>query len=383
MTLSTLDRLLIRRLLVLVPLVLLPRWLAAAGPSTDSAVWHFVVAGDSRNMGDVIMPAIAAGAAANHARFYWHLGDLRAGYNFDEDMVQEARQKGNNLEVLAYLRTAWPDVIRNQFAPFDPIPVYLGIGNHETVAPRTRNDFLVQFADWLDQPALQRQRLLDDPTDHQLKTYFHWVTDGVDFITLDNATADMFDDAQLKWFEKVLAHDGDDAAIRSLVVGMHAALPHSLACDHSMSDTPQQDESGVRVYRDLLKFRDTTHKPVTVIASHSHFVMSEVYNSEYWKANGGVLPGWIVGTSGAIRYRLPETAGQSPFARTDVYGYLLGSVDAAGNVSLEFKEIGRSDIPAAVVQRYGAEFIDRVFEGNREVRPPRRVTCAANVPCRQ
>jgi len=376
------DGLIKQTLLLLVAILLVPQLFAATVPATPDSVWHFVVAGDSRNMGDVIMPAIAAGADANHARFYWHLGDLRAGYNFDQDMVQEARQKGNDLEVLTYLRTAWPDVIRNQFAPFDPIPIYLGIGNHETVPPRTRSDFLVQFADWLDQPAIQRQRLIDDPADHQLKTYFHWIVGGVDFITLDNATPDMFDDAQVKWLEKVLAHDAGDAVILSVVVGMHAALPHSLACDHSMSDSPQQEESGNRVYRDLLKFRDTTHKPVTVIASHSHFVMSEVYTSEYWKANGGVLPGWIVGTSGAIRYRLPETAGLSPFARTDVYGYLLGSVDAAGNVSFDFKEINRSDIPVSVVQRYGAEFVNHVFEGNKEPRPPRPVTCASNVPCR-
>jgi Calcineurin-like phosphoesterase len=376
------DGLIKQTLLLLVATLLVPPLFAATVPATPDSVWHFVVAGDSRNMGDVIMPAIAAGADADHARFYWHLGDLRAGYNFDQDMVQEARQKGNDLEVLTYLRTAWPDVIRNQFAPFDPVPVYLAIGNHETVPPRTRSDFLVQFADWLNQPAIQKQRLIDDPADHQLKTYFHWIVGGVDFITLDNATPDMFDDAQVKWLEKVLAHDAGDAVILSVVVGMHAALPHSLACDHSMSDSPQQDESGNRVYRDLLKFRDTTHKPVTVLASHSHFVMSEVYNSEYWKANGGVLPGWIVGTSGAIRYRLPETAGLSPFARTDVYGYLLGSVDAVGNVSLDFKEITRGDIPVSVVQRYGAEFINHVFEGNKEPRPPRPVTCASNVPCR-
>jgi hypothetical protein len=371
MTLSRLSLLLLTLLLLVSPLP------AADAPGT----WHFVVAGDSRNMGDVIMPAIAAGAKLHDAKFYWHLGDLRAGYDFDEDMVQEAKQKGNDLAVLAYLRTAWPDVIRNQFAPFDPIPFYLAIGNHETVQPRTRNDFLLQFADWLDQPLLQQQRLLDDPADHQLKTYFHWVQSGVDFITLDNASAEMFDDAQVKWFEKVLAHDAADAAVRSVVVGMHAALPHSLACDHSMSDFPQQDESGNHVYRDLLKFRTTTRKQVTVLASHSHFVISEVYDSDYWQANGGILPGWIVGTSGAIRYRLPATASQSKFARTDVYGYLLGSVDSEGKVSFEFKEVQRGDIPPAVVQRYGAEFMDRVFDQNKDLRPPRKVNCASNVLC--
>jgi hypothetical protein len=31
------------------------------------------------------MPSIAMAARANQASFYWHLGDLRAIYDFDED----------------------------------------------------------------------------------------------------------------------------------------------------------------------------------------------------------------------------------------------------------------------------------------------------------
>jgi len=31
------------------------------------------------------MPSIAAGAHAGHARFYWHLGDLRFIRDFDPD----------------------------------------------------------------------------------------------------------------------------------------------------------------------------------------------------------------------------------------------------------------------------------------------------------
>ena len=48
--------------------------------------WKFVVSGDSRNCGDAVMPMIAQGAAVEHATFYWHLGDLRAIYQPDEDM---------------------------------------------------------------------------------------------------------------------------------------------------------------------------------------------------------------------------------------------------------------------------------------------------------
>src|SRR5262249_18697873 len=105
--------------------------------------WKFAVAGDSRNCGDVVMPVIAAGAKADRAAFYWHLGDFRAIYNFDEDMVKSAKTP---YTITSYLSAAWPDFIKNQIAPFAPLPVYLGIGNHEVVPPKTRADYIAQFA---------------------------------------------------------------------------------------------------------------------------------------------------------------------------------------------------------------------------------------------
>jgi hypothetical protein len=119
--------------------------------------WRFVVSGDSRNCGDVVMPAIAAGAKLDGASFYWHLGDLRAIYDFDQDMVQAATLKGQHLNVIAYETDAWDDFKRNQIAPFDniPMPFYLGIGNHETILPKTRCEFAKTFAASLDKPELQ------------------------------------------------------------------------------------------------------------------------------------------------------------------------------------------------------------------------------------
>ena len=39
------------------------------------------------------------------------------------------------------------------------------------------------------------------------------------------------------------------------------------------------------------------------------FYMSGIFNSEYWAAHGGELPGWIVGTAGAVRYAFrPDAA---------------------------------------------------------------------------
>src|SRR5947209_15723229 len=47
--------------------------------------WRFVVSGDSRNSGDVVMPAIAArGIEKYQPTFYWHLGNLRATYKINE-----------------------------------------------------------------------------------------------------------------------------------------------------------------------------------------------------------------------------------------------------------------------------------------------------------
>jgi hypothetical protein len=107
-----------------------------------------------------------------------------------------------------------------------------------------------------------------------------------------------------------------------------------------------------------------------VLASHSHFVMDNVYDSDYWRKNGGVLPGWIVGTSGAVRYRLPETATPGPNVRTDVYGYLLGTVSANGAITFAFKELTPKDIPADVVKKYSKNFVENFcFAANRNISP--------------
>jgi len=326
--------------------------------------WHFAVSGDSRNCGDVVVPSIAASATKTKAAFYWHLGDLRAIYGIDEDYQASPEHRGKVLQKDEYLKDAWDDFIQNQIGAFGSMPVFVGIGNHETTPPKTREEFAAKFAQWLDSDPLKKQRLTDNPEATAPTTYFHWIQGGVDFIYLDNATLDQFLPEQVSWLEGVLQRASSNPEVRALLVGMHAALPDSVAFGHSMSDWLVGVESGRHVYTNLLDFKKKTGKNVYLLASHSHFLMSGIFNSEYCAAHGGELPGWIVGTAGAVRYALPPDAGRAKEARTKVYGYLLGTVHHDGKIDFKFEEIKKSDTPSAISRRYTPQFVDFCFDKN-------------------
>jgi calcineurin-like phosphoesterase family protein len=333
-----------------------------AAPATP--VWTFAVSGDSRNCGDVVMPAIAADVKKDGARFYWHLGDFRAVYNFDEDIQHQTTRIAKPLNIIGYEELSWNDFIQNQLLPFGTLPVFLAIGNHEIIPPKTREQYLLQFADWIDTPALRKQRLNDDGEDFKLRTYYHWIEDSVDFITLDNATPDQFDSDQLTWFEKVLIADSAIPQIRSIVVGMHKPLPESISKAHSMNESIVGTENGRRAYADLLSAQNGAHKHVYVLASHSHYFMDGIFDTEYWRNHGGVLPGWIVGTAGAQRYAFPENYPPQPSWQSDVYGYLLGTVKPDGQMDFAFQQITQTDVPATVASRYSPDFVYWCFAQN-------------------
>jgi Calcineurin-like phosphoesterase len=345
--------------------------LRAQDQTNSTASWKFAVSGDSRNCGDIVMPAIAQGVRRDGASFYWHLGDYRALYTFDEDYLRTHPAS----TITNYFAGAWPDFIQHQLQPFGDLPVFLAVGNHELVPPMTRELYVAQFADWLNKPVLQRQRLGDNPNDHVLKTYYHWVEHGVDFISMDDASADQFDAGQMTWFRGVLANDAKDLAVRTVVLGMHAALPDSLSAGHSMNDSAQEQSSGRNVYAQLVAFRHSTQKNVYVLASHSHFVMNNIYATAC-HTNGDVLPGWIVGSAGAVRYRLPQDRGPATVAMTDVYGYLLATVAPDGSMTFEFKEVKEGDAPASVVTEFSREQVDWCFAQNKGSYTPAGPACA-------
>jgi hypothetical protein len=338
---------------------------AAQSAPPAGATWTFAVSGDSRNCGDVVMPGLAADAMKHKPDFYWHLGDLRAIYTFDEDILHLPQFRANPPFISTYLGLSWPDFIENQIKPWGTVPFFVGIGNHELVPPKTREEFIAQFANWLNAPVIQQQRQKDDPRDFRVKNYYHWVQRGVDFIYLDNASSDQFDFAQMRWLDGVLKRASSDPTIKTVVVGMHRALSDSISLDHSMNESPAGEATGRTVYTSLLRLQNESHKRVYVLASHSHFFMDGIFNTAYWREHGGVLPGWIVGTAGAQRYPLSPNWKDARAAETNVYGYLLGTVKADGEIRFTFERLEESGVPAAVKERYTPEFVHWCFTENR------------------
>ena len=322
--------------------------------------WKFAISGDSRNCGDVVMPAIAANARKEGVAFYWHLGDLRWIGKIDEDI---ASRKGKpQLSLEQYRAMAWQDFIDHQVRSWGETPVFLGIGNHETYNGKTRQEFLKTFRKWVDQPAVDQLRRHDDPNDRDPHTYFHWIEHGVDFIYLDNASPDQFSDAQMDWFSGVLQRAAKNPDVRALILGMHAPLPNSFGKNHAMDDWNIGISSGTRAYHMLLDFKEKSGKAVTLIASHQHFYMPNVYDTPYWQQHGGVLPGYIVGSGGAHRYPIP--GGSPSGSKSMVYGYLLGTADPSGAVQFDYREVQESEVPEEVRERYAPEFVHWCFAEN-------------------
>jgi hypothetical protein len=328
--------------------------------------WQFAVSGDARNCGDIVMPAIAETARRNRAAFYWHLGDLRRTFDTDEDIQHQPEHLAAPLSLADYQAMEWQDFIDNEIAPFGSLPYFIGIGNHEVVVPKTREEYVAKFTPWLDTPALRAQRLKDDPADERVRSYYHWIDRGIAFYFLDNASNDELDATQLTWFEHVLARDTADPSITTIVAGMHKPLPEGYNLDHGMNESPRGIETGRRVYADLLDAQKDGRKRVYVLASHQHFYMKDAYDTPYWKTHGGVLPGWVVGTAGAVRYPLPTPSPKG--AMTNVYGSLLATVRRGGEIRFEFKKINESDIPSTVTKRYGQEFVHWCFVNNTNVK---------------
>jgi hypothetical protein len=362
-------------------------------PTSQNQSWYFAVSGDSRDCGDLIMPKIAQHIADNRqnapVEFYWHLGDLRALYRRDCDMAMRENssfqcppkriEQEDPAVRKKYLAEAWPDYISQQIKPFDDreVPFYLGIGNHELFGERTRDDFRGEFKKWLTQPVLQKQRASDrekQGTSEKIEskdgdTYYHFVLKGVDIIYLDNANIYKaedpgFSEEQLKWLDRVLKRDEANPQVKTIIVGMHAALPESFSRDHAMDKTCPSFCNGKRAY-ERLRLTQSRGKKVYVMASHSHYFEEYIYDTP---ENGGHgLPGWIIGTAGAEQYR------------TDIkYGYLLVEVTSDGTIHCSFQRVYRDSLPlgAEGITKYCFEKNIRTSTSDEKPKSKADCTCA-------
>jgi hypothetical protein len=369
----------------------------AAGQAANTT-WYFAVSGDSRDCGDLIMPKIAQAIADNRQSapvdFYWHLGDLRAIYRVDCDIAKDSAKGGvssfqcvsgkpsdNETKAMKdkYLSEAWPDFINFQVKPFEKlgVPFYLGIGNHELIAPKTRDQFRQQFKKWLTNPTIQEQRASDRAHGIPSKdgdTYFHFIWKGVDIIYLDNASIyddrdpknqdPGFSEEQLTWLDLVLKRDEGDPQVKAIIAGMHAALPESIARDHAMDRTCASFCNGKRAYH-RLGVTQSRGKKVYIMASHSHYFEEYVYDTP--EHNGHGLRGWIIGTAGAEQYR-PEIR----------YGYLLVEVNSDGTIRASFERVYRDSLPKGPEALAGYCFEQNIRFGSTT---PERYKIAADCTC--
>jgi hypothetical protein len=311
--------------------------------------WYFAVSGDSRDCGDIVMPKIANAIASRTntpAQFYWHLGDFRAIYRIDCDILKRGNPAfqcpGPNQPTPAYLKSAWDDFIEHQVKPFGKTPVFLGIGNHELIPPLNRYQYREKFRTWLTQKPLESQRAKDAANGFFYQpgnSYYHVVIRGADFIYLDNSDDGGFYQEQLAWLSNVLKADAADDSVKTIIVGMHAALPHSKSSGHAMDRTCRGKCSGEQAYKMLYDAQNhggpaAKRKHVYVLASHSHQFLEDIYNTP--QLSGKVLPGWIVGTAGAQQY-----------TPTIQYGYLQVRVKPDGSIETEFVNVKDSSPPLA------------------------------------
>ena len=158
---------------------------ADASPASS---WKFVVGGDSRNCGDVIMPVVAAGANSAGASFLLAPRGLPGAlHDFDEDLPRRsarspARSRWRSSTTSAARGTTSS---RASSLPFGSIPVYPAIGK-----PRARRSqvapgkFLSAVRGLVQCPADPRaQRLKDNPKGPPAEVVHHWIQNGVDFIS--------------------------------------------------------------------------------------------------------------------------------------------------------------------------------------------------------
>jgi len=214
------------------------------------------------------------------------------------------------LNIIDYESSAWPDSSPIKIAPFGDLPVFLSPGNHETIPPATRADYLAQFCGLARYSPFAPAKAQDDPRDHKLRAYYHW--SRATWISSRSITPPRTSStrAQMDWIRAAIKRDETSDQIRTIVVGMHEALPGSLGDLHSMSESGQGARTGREVYEALLHAQNSAHKRVYVFASHSHYSWKTCFVAHLERQGAAGLD---CGHRG--RGSLPATAASNPAPR--------------------------------------------------------------------
>ena len=320
----------------------------------DRDHWTFTVSGASSDCGNLVMPAIAAAARADHARFHWHLGDMRRAVKPDIDFMFERRfQTPSTMPTpVDYAALALSDVVEHQLSPFAGIPLFVTLGGRDDIRPLSRLQYRAALRTWLDRPEIRSQRNADGETPRGAvglpSTYYHWRHGNVDFVSLDSMGSNGFDVVQLKWIDGLLMRDLVDPAVRTVVVGSFATLPFSRAEDGSLCATKASVRSGERVYEALARLTKAG-KHVYVLSANAHRYLENVYDTDARRLpehGGVVLPGFVAGTAGAERQKASEPSDSPDDQDANGYGYLRADVTPDGEIRFSFRPLTLPELEA-------------------------------------
>ena len=146
-----------------------------AGPGSTAApsTWKFAVSGDSRNCGDIVDAGHCRRRASKMAPPSTGTSAITAPSTCSTRIT--CRLNPDSAQTRIIKNAAWPDFINHQLKPFGSLPIFLAIGNHELIQPKTHDaSHRCSSRIWYDSPVIRQQRLSDDPDDHLVKTYYHW-----------------------------------------------------------------------------------------------------------------------------------------------------------------------------------------------------------------
>ena len=144
-------------------LLLIPS-IHAADSKDAAATWTFAVSGDSRNCGDVVMPAIAADATSTTSLSTGTLETCVRSPRPDQDFLQESESRRTSLPISPTMSTT-PGTTSSKTRS-NPGAMCLSFSASATTKPHVRKPerrLWLRFTIILDRPEMQEQRLKDDP----------------------------------------------------------------------------------------------------------------------------------------------------------------------------------------------------------------------------